>query len=50
MEREQYDKLKALLEYAVNRRDDVISNGTVHDIVYWNGYIDALNRIERELK
>lgn len=38
------DKLQALLEYATRRREDVLSNGTLHDIIYWNGYIDAINR------
>lgn len=33
------------LKYAVERRDDSISNGTIHDVVYWNGYIDAINAI-----
>ena len=36
------------IEYAEGKRDDVLSNGTVNDIVYWNGYIDALKAVKRD--
>ena len=36
------------IEYAYNRRDDALNNGTTFDITYWNGYIDALRAIKRD--
>lgn len=36
------------IAYAEGKRDDVISNGTLNDIVYWNGYIDGLKAIKRD--
>ena len=35
------------IEYAERRRDDSISNGTVYDVVYWNGYLDGLKAVLR---
>ena len=37
--------LKERITYATKRRDDALSNGTINDIVYWNGYLDALNNL-----
>lgn len=50
MENRADDKLVNLLKYALDRRDDVISNGTVNDVIYWNGYVDGLKRALKELK
>ena len=34
-----------LLEYAVKRRDAELIDGELNNVVYWNGYIDALKRV-----
>ena len=36
------------IEYAEGKRNDVVSNGTINDIVYWNGYLDALKAVKRD--
>jgi len=36
------------IKYAEARRDEAISNGTVNDIVYWNGYVDGLKAVKRD--
>lgn len=36
------------IEYAEARRNDAVSNGTVNDIVYWNGYLDGLKAVKRD--
>ena len=48
MENRADDKLVNLLKYALDRRDDAISNGTVNDVIYWNGYVDGLKRALKE--
>lgn len=37
------------IKYAERRRDDSIVNGTTHDAVYWNGYIDGLKAVQRDM-
>ena len=37
--------LSKLLEYAVEQRDKALSNNTLYTVTYWNGYIDAINKI-----
>lgn len=37
--------LSELLEYAIKRRDAELIDGELNNIVYWNGYIDALRRV-----
>lgn len=37
------------IEYAERRRDESLENGTVFDVVYWNGYIDGLKAAQRDL-
>ena len=44
------NKLTELLEYAKNRRDDELVNGTLNNVIYWNGYIDAITRIAKEVQ
>lgn len=36
------------IKYAEARRDEAISNGTINDVVYWNGYIDGLKAVKRD--
>ena len=38
------------LKYAEAKRDEVFSNGTLNDIVYWNGYLDGIKAIQRDLQ
>lgn len=38
------------IEYAEKRRDDELVNGTINNVVYWNGYIDGLKAVQRDLK
>jgi len=38
------------IKYAESRRDDSIINGTINDVVYWNGYIDGLKAVQRGVK
>lgn len=45
MEHRRNDSLIKLLNYAVNRRDNEIINGEIKDVIYWNGYIDAIKRV-----
>lgn len=35
------------IEYAERRRDESLENGTLNDVIYWNGYIDALKAVKR---
>jgi hypothetical protein len=35
-----------LLEYAVKRRDAELTDGRLNNVIYWNGYIDALKRVK----
>lgn len=30
------------IKEAEEKRDDALANGTLYDVTYWNGYIDAL--------
>lgn len=34
------------IKYAEGRRDEALGNGTINDIVYWNGYIDGLKAVK----
>lgn len=36
------------IEYAEAKRDEAISSGTLHDIVFWNGYLDGLKAVKRD--
>lgn len=36
------------IEYAESRRDDALINGTINDVVYWNGYIDGLKAVKKD--
>jgi hypothetical protein len=36
------------IEYAEAKRNDAVSNGTINDIVYWNGYLDGLKAVKRD--
>ena len=36
------------IKLAEARRDEAISNGTINDIVYWNGYLDGLKAVKRD--
>lgn len=36
------------IKYAEDKRDDAISNGTMNDLIYWNGYLDALKAVKRD--
>ena len=37
------------LKYAENRRDESITNGTDYDCAYWNGYLDGLKAVQRDI-
>ena len=37
------------IKYAEARRDDELINGTLNDVVYWNGYIDGLKAVQKSL-
>ena len=34
------------IKYAEGRRDEALGNGTLTDVVYWNGYIDGLKAVK----
>lgn len=36
------------IKYAEAKRDEAVSNGTLNDIVYWNGYLDGLKAVKRD--
>lgn len=36
------------IKYAEARRDEELTNGTINDVIYWNGYIDGLKAVQRE--
>ena len=38
------------IEHAEKKRDEVLSNGTLKDLTYWNGYLNALRAVEIDLK
>lgn len=42
--------LSELLEYAIKRRDAELIDGKLTNIIYWNGYIDAINTIKRAIE
>lgn len=35
------------IKYAEERRDDALSNGTINNVVYWNGYLDGLKEVQK---
>ena len=37
--------LSKLLEYAIEQREEALSNNTLYTVTYWNGYIDAIRRV-----
>ena len=41
-------ELKELLEYAEEKLDEAVQNGTVIDINYWSGYCDGIRACIRE--
>ena len=42
--------MKELLEYAENKLDEAVQNGTVMDINYWSGYLDGIRACMRRSK
>ena len=42
--------LKERIEHAERMRDEVLVNGTLKDLAYWNGYLNALRTAELDLK
>ena len=42
--------IEELIKHAEDKRDEAFSNGSLHDIVYWNGYIDGLKAVQRSEK
>lgn len=37
------------IEYAEAKRDEAISNGTINDLIHWNGYLAGLQAVQRDL-
>ena len=33
------------IKYAEEKRDEAFSDGSIHNLTYWNGYIDALKKV-----
>lgn len=38
------------IAYAQEKREEAVSNGTLNDIVYWNGYINGIEAVKRDLQ
>ncbi len=36
------------IKYAEDKRNDAVINGTLNDIVYWNGYLDGLKAVLKD--
>lgn len=36
------------IKYAEGKRDEAVTNGTLNDVVYWNGYVDGIKAIKRD--
>lgn len=36
------------LKYAEGKRDDAVVNGSLSDIVFWNGYIEGIKAVQRD--
>lgn len=36
------------IKYAESRRNEALSDGTINDVIYWNGYIDGLKAVKRD--
>jgi hypothetical protein len=36
------------IERAEARRDEALSDGTINDVIYWNGYIDGLKAVKKD--
>lgn len=41
--------LKERIAYAEGRRDGNVANGTLNDVIFWNGYIAGLEAYSRDL-
>lgn len=37
------------IKYAEAKRDEAVTDGTVADAIYWNGYLDGLKAVQRDL-
>ncbi len=38
------------LKYAEAKLEEVISNGTIAEVTYWNGYIDGIRAVKRDME
>lgn len=38
--------VEELIKHAEAKREEAFSNGTVNDLAYWSGYIDALKAVK----
>ena len=45
-----YEVLLERIAYAEKRRDEEVANGTTNDIVYWNGYLNALRALQIQME
>lgn len=36
------------IKFAEEQREYAFSNGSLHKLVYWNGYVDALNAVTED--
>jgi hypothetical protein len=41
-------KLDELIKFAEQMRDEAFSDGTLNDIVYWQGYLAALKAVKED--
>ena len=36
-----------LIEYAKAKRDEAVTDGTINDCIFWNGYLAGLQAVKR---
>jgi hypothetical protein len=37
------------IKYAESKRDEALDNGTFSDVIHWNGYIEGIKAVQRDL-
>ena len=39
--------IEELIKHAEEKRDEAVTDGTLYDAAYWNGYLDGLKAVQR---
>lgn len=41
--------IEELIKHAEEKRDEAVTDGTLFDAAYWNGYLDGIKAAQRKL-